>query len=75
MIDRDALSREEPILTKGVHTVSNDRSSISRGRALLLLHKLASGAHRRVDETGTSCVEPSGALRGQQSTGTHQKLA
>jgi hypothetical protein len=74
VIDRDALSGKESILSKSVHTVSNDCSSDSGGRSLLLLGELASGAHGRIDEACTRGVEPSGALRGRQSAGTHQKL-
>jgi hypothetical protein len=74
VIDRDPLSRKELILSKGVHTVSYDRSCHSRGRSLLLLGELASGAHGRIDQTSAGSVEPSGALRSRQSAGTHQKL-
>jgi hypothetical protein len=74
VIDRDALPRKELILAKGVHMVSNHGPSGSGGRSLLLLGKLASCAHRRVDEAGASRVEASRAFRGRQSAGTHQKL-
>jgi hypothetical protein len=62
VIDRDPLPRKELVLPESVHTVSDNRSSDSRGRSLLLFGELASGAHRRVDETRTSRVEPSRAL-------------
>jgi hypothetical protein len=62
VIDRDPLAGEELILSKSIHTVSNNRSSDSRGRPLLLLGELASGAHGRIDETRTGRVEPSRAL-------------
>jgi hypothetical protein len=74
VIDRDALSWKELILSKSVHTVSNNRSSGSRSGSLLLLGELASSTHRRVDESGARRVEPSRALRGRKRPGTHQKL-
>jgi hypothetical protein len=74
VIDRDPLSGKQLVLSKGVHTVSNNRSGSSRGRSLLLLGKLASCTHRRVEETRTSRVEASRALRGRKRPGTHQKL-
>jgi hypothetical protein len=74
VIDRNTLSRKELILSKRVHTVSDNRSSDSRSRSLLLLGELTSGAHRRVDEACTRGVEASGALRGRQSAGSHQEL-
>jgi hypothetical protein len=74
VIDRDPLAGEELILSKGVHTVANHSASGSRSGSLLLLGELASGAHGRIDETRASRVEPSRALRGRQSPGSHQKL-
>jgi hypothetical protein len=74
VIDRDPLAGEELILAKDVHTVSDDRSSDSRSRSLLLFGELASGAHGRIDETRAGSVEPSRALRGRKRPGTHQKL-
>jgi hypothetical protein len=74
VIDRDPLAGEELILSKSVHTVPDNRSGGSRGRSLLLLGELARGAHRWVDETRASSVEPPRALRGRKRPGTHQKL-
>jgi hypothetical protein len=74
VIDRDALPRKELVMAESVHTVSNNRSRRSRGRSLLLLGELTGSAHRWVDETSTGRVKASGALRGRQSAGTHQKL-
>jgi hypothetical protein len=74
VIDRDALSGKKLILSKGIHTISDNRSSDSRGRSLLLFGELASGAHGRIDESSARRVEPSRALRGRQSSGSHQEL-
>jgi hypothetical protein len=74
VIDRDPLTGEQLILPKSIHAVSYDRSSGSRSRSLLLLGELASGTHRRVDESSASSVKPSRALRGRQGAGSHQKL-
>jgi hypothetical protein len=74
VVDRDALAWKDLILPKGIHTISNNAALSSWCSSLLLLGKLASGAHGRVDEMGTHCMKLSGALRGRQSTTPHQEL-
>jgi hypothetical protein len=74
VVNRDALAWEDLILSKDIHAVLDDTSLCSWGSSLLLFGELASGAHGRVDEMGTYCIEPPGALRSRQSAAPHREL-